>query len=87
MLEVTENFVLSWNGNLFVGNLGWKYKSSCSCLEKVDRSFCSEKCQFHDQNYSQKFINFPKLLYTLFFFPTELKCILLNLLTLNCLAW
>lgn len=38
----------------------------CSCLEEVDKSFLSEKCRFYDQNNSQKCINCPELLYTVF---------------------
>lgn len=33
--------------------LGWKYNTICSCLEKVDRSFCSEKCQVYDKLFTK----------------------------------
>lgn len=61
----------------------------CSWLEKVNKHFLSEKCQFYDKNNSRKCSNCPELLYTVFpfFSPKELKYILLNLLTLGCFVW
>lgn len=40
----------------------------CSCLEKVEECFLSEKCRFYDQNNSQNCINCPELLYCFSFF-------------------
>lgn len=83
-LEASGKFSVSgWKDKIYGGN------TSLVMFGKGGETFLSEKCQFYDQNNSQKSINCPELLYTVFpfFSPKELKYILLNLLTLGCFVW
>lgn len=57
--------VKCWVGKI---RIGCGYKSACPCLEKVDRSFCSGKRWFCDQNDSQGHIHFLS-----YFSPREMK--------------